>query len=341
MPALVVGVAQPELQASESPASAMVKVRRRMTREAYHLGDGSPVQWIGTKLRSPRTDHLIHFQASFDFQAAGTKNLCSPLDPGPHLSSLRAPQQLCSITQEKQLPWYERRNLRLAPRAWPLVAFGPASAFFFLMTLGVFGFLFLLALSFGGGGIVFAVLAPIVALMGIYPGFCWAWTRMSNVRDAGLRIELVPAIPETQAHDPYRALDKPSSYRIWYRGKVIEQGPITAGSLALRTYYFRPDSPNAAPDYVTSLVLKSKATKAPVWWFAFARHFEDNAYVLVTRSKPGSAELCKQANALSLRLGLPEGSIPQVYEYASPQAEQLVQKARALAEPKTPNRVLT
>lgn len=237
---------------------------------------------------------------------------------------LQPSSQLCSSSKKEEL--------RLAPLCWPIVAFGPASVFFFFLTLGSCALLWLFALFAGGGVVVFAVFACIVAVMGIYPGFCALWKRFSRVQGLGLRVELIAAAPDAEAQDPYRALDKPASYRVWYRGKVIEKGPLAPGSLALRTYYFRPDSKKSKPDYVTSLVLRSKATKAHVWWFSFARHFEDNAYILVSRTAQSSAELCRQASALEQRLGLPEASIPHLYEYASPQAEQQAKQARALAE---------
>lgn len=246
--------------------------------------------------------------------------------------SLELSRQLCPVRSEEARPWYQRKNLRLAPYCWPLVAFGPAALFFFFMTLGSCAFLFVFALLLGEGGVAFALLAPLVVFMGLYPGFCSVWKRISNRRDLGLRIELVPAKPDADPQDPYRALQKPSAYRVWYRGKVIEKGPITPGSLVLRTYYFRPDAWKSAPDHVTSLVLRSRVTKAPIWWFAFARHFEDGAYVLAARSTQGSAELCKQTLALQERLGLPESSIPHHYEYASAQAEKLVNQARALTK---------
>lgn len=245
---------------------------------------------------------------------------------------LQASHQLCPSSQDEELPWYQRRHLRLAPLCWPIVAFGPAAVFFFLMTLGACSLFCLLALLAGDAWFMFAVLTPVVLAMGIYPGFCAVWRRISRQRDLGLRIELIPAQPDAEAQDPYRALDKPSTYRVWYRGKIIEKGALAPGSLALKTYYFRPHTRKSEPDYVTSLVLRSKATKAHVWWFAFARHFEDDAYILVSRTAQGSAELCKQALALEQRLGLPEASIQHLHEYACPQAEQLVNKARALAE---------
>lgn len=235
---------------------------------------------------------------------------------------------------DEKLPWYERKNLRLAPFCWPLIAFGPAAMFFFVMTLGSCALLFLLALLAGGGGIAFAILAPMVLLMGLYPGFCSLWKAISRQRDLGLRVELIAAQPDADAAHPYRAIDKPSSYQIWYRGRVIEKGALSPGSLALKTYYFRPDARGSIPDSVTSLVLKSKATKAHVWWFAFARHFEDGAYILASRTAKGSAELGRQALALEQRLGLPENSIPHQYEYACPQAEQLVHKNEDRGDPK-------
>lgn len=244
---------------------------------------------------------------------------------------LQASNQLCASSKDERLPWYQQKELRLAPLCWPIVAFGPASLFFFLMTLGSCALLWLLALVAGEGVSVLAFLASIVAVMGIYPGSCALWQRFSNMHGLGLRVELIAAQPDAEAQDPYRALDKPSSYRVWYRGKVIEKGPLAPGSLALKTYYFSPHSHKSKPDYVTSLVLRSKATKAHVWWFAFARHFEDNAYILVSRTAQSSAELCTQASALEKRLGLPEASIPHLYEYASPQAKQQANKAQALA----------
>lgn len=228
--------------------------------------------------------------------------------------------------EDAALHWHRRSQITLAPLCWPLIAFAETAWIFLVVALVAAGVFVFLGLLLGMGLEALLFVLPALLVMAVYPALAWIWTWFSKRKELGLIVELIPAIRGAHAH-PYRPMQEEARYRVRYRGKVIEQGELRPESLILQTYYFSPHSVDAAPVSVSSIRLKSKRSKAPVWWFAFAKFFERGHYVIQSSASTSTQLLMQQVRALEERLALPERSISHHYEYQNALAERAVAKA--------------
>lgn len=226
------------------------------------------------------------------------------------------------------MPKRGQERFLLAPVCWPLVAFGQAASIIFgICAIGVL-LIVILAFIAGIGLDALMFFTPPMLVLGSYPGFCWVWNWLSRKRGWGLYIELEDRRTGTPAN-PYRALDDLGSYRVWYRGKVIEEGPIQARALAFHTYVFRLNDRQKHLDSVSWLSLKSQRSKAPVWWFAFAQHFERGAYVLESEGIVSPARFEQRVQRIQASLGLTQEDLPHHVDY--PDARTM-KRAQALID---------